>query len=294
MQKIAPCMWFDTNALEAATFYTSMFANSSIDCVAKYPEGGGMPAGTVLSVRFSLCDQEFDALNGGPMFQITPAISFFVACETAAEIDALWAKLSDGGFVFMELDKYPFSERFGWVGDKYGVSWQLSLDGSKQKISPFLMFCREHHGQAEEAMRTYCQLFENSRITNMARYGEEDDQPCGTVKLASFLLDGRDFMAMDSAAPHQFTFTEGLSFYVYCNTQAEIDRVWDSLTANGGEESQCGWLKDRFGVSWQIVNEGFEKMLDDSNPVRAKRVMDTLFTMKKIDMQALNDAYNGV
>ncbi len=291
MQKTAPCFWFDTQSVEASEFYVSMFENSKIECIAYYPEGGQMPTGSVLSVRFTLCNQEFNAINGGPIFEITPAISLTIHCDSAQEVDTIWEELSEGGTVLMELGEYPFCEKFGWVRDKFGVSWQVGLFPNEQKIVPCFMFVGQQHGRAEEAVKYYCQVFENSKVESIELYHGSDIEPDGTVVQAKFEFSNQKFTAMDSAWEHKFTFTEGLSFYIYCNTQAEIDYFWEKLT-DGGEESQCGWLKDKFGVSWQIVNEDFEKLISNENPKKAQRVMDELFKMKKIDMQKLLEAYN--
>lgn len=230
IQKIMPCLWFDDQAEEAANFYVSIFKNSKILNVTRYNEAGyeihGKKAGTVMTVRIKLDEQEFIALNGGPQFKFNPSISFFVNCATQKEIDELWKKLSKGGEVLMELSKYPFSEKFGWVSDRFGVSWQLNLAERKQKIAPFLMYVGEQHGKAEEAINFYVSLFKNSSVINVTRYGAGEDGVKGAVKHSIFSLDGQEFMAMDSNAPHQFTFNEAISLCVDCETQDEIDHYW--------------------------------------------------------------------
>ena len=298
MHKIAPCIWFDTNALEAAKFYVTVFENSKIESWSQYMEGDGwpsaLPEGTPLNVRFTLCGQEFDAVNGGPEFAPNPAISFYVDCESEAQMDALWKKLSAGGNVLMELGAYPFSQKFGWLADRYGVSWQLSLSGQKQHISPYLLFTKD--AQAEAAINTWCGIFDNAKILYLNHYDKDAAAAAGetegTVMYASFQLEGQPFMAADSGLGHGFTFTEGVSFIVYCATQAEIDTLWAKLT-QGGEEQPCGWLKDRYGVSWKIVPKEMEKLGNTSDKTRANRVNSALLQMKKIDLQALRNAYNA-
>lgn len=296
MQKIAPCIWCDRDALPAAELYVSAFENSRIEHVTHYLENDAspseLPAGTVLTVRFTLCGQEFNALNGGPVFRPNPAVSFYVDCESEAQMDALWDKLSQGGGVLMEVAEYPFSKRFGWLADRFGVSWQLSLSGAKQKITPYLMFTEAVHGKAEEAMEFYAGIFGDAKPLDIRRYDKDTGGPEGTVMFASFQLEGQPFMAADSAYPHGFTFNEAISFYVYCRNQAEIDRFWTALTA-GGEEQPCGWLRDRFGVSWQVIPHNIEALGDSADPVRAERVNAALMQMQKIDMQVLQDAYDG-
>lgn len=296
MDKIAPCIWYDQSALEAAQLYVSSFESSKLEHVTHYLENdaspSGLPAGTPLTVRFTLCGQAFIALNGGPVFRPNPALSFFVSCEDDAQFDALWDRLSPGGGVLMEVAEYPFSKRFGWLADRFGVSWQLSLTGSKQTITPYLMFTEGVHGRAEEAIGFYTGVFSDAKVLDIQRYGEGSGAPAGTVMFGSFQLESQDFIAVDSAYPHGFTFGEGISLCVYCRDQAEIDALWMRLT-DGGAEQPCGWLKDRFGVSWQIIPRDMEKLSDSADPVRAGRVSAALMRMTKIDIRALQDAYDG-
>lgn len=282
MQKITPFLWFDDQAEEVINFYVSVFKNS------KMVNANRAPDGKLFTATFQLEGQEFMALNGGPQFKFTPAVSFFVTCETAVEIDELWQKLSEAGTVLMPLDTYPFSEKFGWLQDKYGLAWQLSVGNSSQKITPFFMFVGDH-GQAEEAMELYTSLFADSRIFNLERFGEGEGGVVGAVKQATFVLNGQLLMAIDGGAGHAFTFTEANSFFVNCESQAEVDDLWQRFTAEG-EESMCGWLKDKFGVSWQIIPSALMEMLGDEDPEKAKRVMDAMLQMQKIDIQKLEEA----
>jgi predicted 3-demethylubiquinone-9 3-methyltransferase (glyoxalase superfamily) len=293
MQKITPFLWFDKEAEQAMNFYTSAFSNSKVGSVSRYGEAGPGPEGSVLTASFELEGLQFTALNGGPHFNFTPAVSFFVNCDTEAEIDQLWEKLSEGGQVLMPYQQYPFSEKFGWLEDKYGLSWQMSLGSRAQKIVPYLLFVREQHGKAEQAMNLYTSLFENSRIVNIQRWGADQGEQEGTVMHAVFQLAGLEFMAMESNnQDHQFTFTEATSFYVNCETQEEVDYFWEKLGEGGDENAQqCGWLKDRFGVSWQIVPSVLPVLLNDPDPEKAKRVTEVMLQMKKIDIPALEQAY---
>jgi predicted 3-demethylubiquinone-9 3-methyltransferase (glyoxalase superfamily) len=272
---IYPCLWFDGKAKEAADFYCSVFSSSKI--TAENP----------MVVAFESAGQKFMCLNGGPMFAINPSISFFVVCETEAEINSTWERLSDGGSVLMALDKYPWSEKYGWVQDKFGVSWQLSfgkMSDVGQKFTPTLMFTEKAHGKAEKAIHFYSSVFEHSSVTGILKYTEEDPDVTGTVKHAQFTLDKNVFMAMDSGMAHGFTFNEAISFVIECENQEEIDRYWNKLT-EGGEESQCGWLKDRFGVSWQIVPAILGQLM--SNPEKSQRVVQAFLKMKKLDIETL-------
>ena len=296
LQKITPFLWFDTQAEEAANFYVSIFKDSKIKTVTHYGSEGaevsGIENGSVMTVAFQIEGQEFVALNGGPVFEITPAISFFVNCETEQEIDALWKKLSDGGTIFMGLNKYPFSEKFGWLKDKFGVTWQLMIGEGMQKITPFLMFGGEQSGKADEAMNFYISLFEDSGIIHLERYSSSDEEIEGTVKYARFSLKEQEFMAMDSIREHSFTFSPALSFIVNCESQEEVDHFWDKLSEGGDEKAQqCGWLQDKYGVSWQIVPIAMGEMMGDPDPEKSGRVVQAMLQMKKLDINLLREAY---
>jgi predicted 3-demethylubiquinone-9 3-methyltransferase (glyoxalase superfamily) len=164
MQKITPHLWFDKEANEAAEFYTSLFKDSKFKHKATLHD---TPSGTVDLFTIELLGQEFRLLNAGPLFKFTPAVSFLVACATKEEVDALWSELSKGGSALMELGEYPFSERYGWTMDRYGLSWQLMFMGGReiaQQITPTLMFVGEQCGRAEEAIHFYARVFHNAKV----------------------------------------------------------------------------------------------------------------------------------
>lgn len=155
-----------------------------------------------------------------------------------------------------------------------------------QKITPFLWF----DDKAEEAVNFYTSLFKNSKIVSITRYGDEVPGMKGKVLTAVFELDGVEFMALDGGP--QFPFTEAVSMYVHCETQEEVDMLWDKLV-EGGSESQCGWLKDKYGLSWQIIPDMLGELLQDEDPIKAGRVMQAMLQMKKIDTKKLQEAYNA-
>jgi predicted 3-demethylubiquinone-9 3-methyltransferase (glyoxalase superfamily) len=292
-QKITPHLWFDKEAREAAVFYTSLFKDSRLKNVTTLHN---TPSGDADLVTIELIGQEFALISAGPYFKFTPAVSFLVACGTMEEVDALWRKLSEGGSALMELGEYPFSEKYGWVQDRYGLSWQLMFMGGRevrQKITPTLMFVGEKCGKAEEAINFYASLFTEAKVGDIFRYGkgEEPDKE-GTVKHAAFSLAGQDFAAMDSAHEHNFTFNEAISFIVHCDTQEEIDYYWGKLSADPKAE-QCGWLKDKYGLSWQIVPTVMEEMLRDKDGKKLARVTEAFLKMKKFDIAKLKKAYEG-
>jgi predicted 3-demethylubiquinone-9 3-methyltransferase (glyoxalase superfamily)/uncharacterized protein YndB with AHSA1/START domain len=289
-QKITPYLWFDKQAEEAAQLYTSLFPGSEMGQLQKQGE-------SIQMVAFSLSGQSFTAFNGGPMFHFNPAVSFYVVCETEAEINQAWEKLSEGGKAMMPLDTYPWSEKYGWVQDRYGVSWQLTLGKIAdvgQKISPTLMFTETHHGKAEAAIELYTSIFDNSGINLLDRYEEGDGDPAlGTIKHAEFQLAGNIFMAMDSSHNHGFEFNEAISLVVHCQNQEEVDYFWEKLTADGGEEMMCAWLKDKYGVVWQIVPEELMRLIADPDPARAQRAVGAMMQMRKIDLAKIRQAADG-
>ncbi|EOL47723.1 VOC family protein [Enterococcus caccae] len=286
MSKFSPCLWFDGKVEEAAEFYVNAFEQSKINKVDYYVDSEHQPKGSVLTISLTLAGQEVILLNGGPEFNFTPAISFFVECETEAQIDELWETLSHNGEVLMEFGSYPFSKKYGWLKDQYGVSWQLVLSETPQSIAPSFLFVGEQFGKAEEAMNQWIEIFGEGKVEYVQK------NPDGTVAQALFTMHGQPFRVMDSGEAHDFTFTMATSFYIYCKDQAEIDRLWDAVTAKG-KEWPCGWMEDEYGVCWQTVTKDMDKLFDNSDPDRAYRVMQELYKMKRIDIAALRKAYEG-
>lgn len=293
LQKITPCLWFEKEAGEVVMSYTSIFKDSKIKNTTTLHN---TPSGTVEVVTIELLDQEFTVLAAGPFFKFTPAVSFLVACNTKEEVDALWKKLSKGGTALMELAEYPFSEKYGWVQDEHGLSWQVMFMGDrkiKQRITPTFMFVGEQCGKAEDAINFYASVFNNAKVGDILRYGKnEGPDKEGTVKHAAFTLEGHEFAAMDSALKHNFTFNEAISFVLNCETQKEVDYYWKKLSADPKAE-QCGWLKDKYGLSWQIVPTILDKMLQDKDTKKVTRVTQAFLKMKKFDFEKLKKAYEG-
>lgn len=299
-QKIVPHLWYDKEAKEAAEFYASIFPESKITNVTTIRN---TPSGDSDMVSFELWGEKFMAISAGPFFKINPSISFIVNFDPSREKDArekineVWDKLSEGGTVLMPLDQYPFSERYGWIQDQYGLSWQLILSNpegeERPAIVPSLLFVGDQCGKAEEAMRFYLSIFKNAMEGHIARYpkGMEPDKE-GTIMFSEFMLENQWFTAMDSAHDHKFSFNEAISFMVYCDTQEEIDYYWDKLSAVP-ESEQCGWLKDKFGVSWQIVPKEMDEIMSKSTPEQINHINKAVLKMKKIDIAELHKAYKG-
>jgi predicted 3-demethylubiquinone-9 3-methyltransferase (glyoxalase superfamily) len=300
MQKIIPHLWFDKEAKEAAEFYTSTFPNSKLTNITTIQN---TPSGDCDIVSFELWGYRLMAISAGPLFKFNPSISLMVNFDPAQDkdaktrIDKVWEKLSAGGNILMPLDKYPFSERYGWVQDRYGLSWQLILtnpEGEKRPtIIPFFLFVGDVYGKAEEAFDSYLSIFKNSKRGAMVRYGagQAPDKE-GAVMFTDFMLEDQWFAAMDSAHQHNFKFNEAISLMVNCETQEEIDYYWKKLSAVP-EAEQCGWLKDKFGISWQVVPTAMDTMMRDGSPEQIARVTQAFLKMKKFDLTELRKAYQG-
>ncbi len=276
--QLTPCLWFDGKAKEAAAFYCSVFPDSTITDESP------------VVVNFESAGQRFMCLNGGPEFTFNPSISFYVVCESENEINNTWQRLLEGGSVQMPFDTYEWSDKYGWLRDRYGVNWQLSLgriEDIGQKFTPVLMFTEKQHGKALQTIRFYTSVFKNSSIVMIMNYSKKDNEIEGTIKHAQFKLGEQVFMAMDSSLMHGFSFNEAVSFLVECETQDEIDYYWNNLT-EGGEEVQCGWLKDKFGISWQVVPAILKELMSD--PSRSERVTKAFLKMKKFNIDALMNA----
>jgi predicted 3-demethylubiquinone-9 3-methyltransferase (glyoxalase superfamily) len=301
MQKITPFLWFDRNAEEAMNFYTSIFSDSNIIDVLRYPSEENLEGpmkgfgGAVLTGTFELAGQRFSCLDGGPVFKFNPSVNFMVACESIEETTEIFNKLNEGGQALMPLQKYPFSEMYGWTSDKFGLSWQVGMmpGPSTQKITPAFMFVGKHFGKVDEALTFYTSLFKNSSVNLVAHYEPGDGDQEGKVKFSSFSLEGQQFSAMESSLMHDFEPNESVSFQVDCQDQAEVDYFWEKMTADGGQESQCGWLKDKYGFSWQIVPVALGKLMTDPDPEKVKRATHAMLQMNKLVIADLEKAAQG-
>ncbi|MDP4198084.1 MAG: VOC family protein [Bacteroidota bacterium] len=289
MQKINPFLWFNDNAVDAANVYTSAFKNAKTVSTmpGQAPTLGGKPMG----VTVELAGTTFILFNGGPQYHPNPSISFYAMCETEEEVETLWSTLSKDGKIMMEMNAYPWSEKYGWTEDKFGVSWQIGLTRRTSRVVPTLMYNGAQQGKAEEAVKFYVSQFPSSSIDHVARYEPDEEGPTGQIKHAGFKLNDQIFAAMDSGHPMDVPFTPGISLFINCDTQEEVDRLWDKL-GEGGRYDRCGWLQDKYGVSWQIIPTLLGKLMGDKDPKRAGNVMQAMLGMNKIDMKGLEEAYH--
>jgi len=300
MQKITPFLWFDTQAEEAANFYASIFESSKIMNVSRYNESSakatGMKVDSAFVVSFQLEGQNFTAMNAGPHFKLNESISLFAYCESDEKIEKIYKKLCENGKVLFPLDKYDWSPKYAWVVDKYGLSWQLDVEkiNSPQKIVPAILFVNENAQRVREAATFYCSVFPNSKVMMEYPYDKSAGMLEGTLLFAQFKISEYLFNAMSGGTiNHEFEFNEAFSFVVDCKDQEEVDYYWNKLTSDGGQESMCAWLKDKFGVSWQIIPRVLIEMLNDKDSVKAQKAMQAMLQMKKIDIAGLEKAYEG-
>ncbi|WP_316830881.1 VOC family protein [Pedobacter aquatilis] len=293
-------LWFDNQAKEAAAFYTSLLPHSKINFISQIQN---TPSGDCDIVDFEIAGQPFMAISAGPHFKFNPSISLFLNFDpskddkAADQLDEVWNKLADGGKVLMPLDKYPFSKHYGWVQDRFGLSWQLILSNPQGEdrpvVIPSLLFTGEVAGRALEAIDFYCSVFTDGRRGNIAPRPEDmGEDKKGTLLYGDCYINQTWLAAMDSAHPHGFVFNEAVSFMVPCENQEEINHYSDLLSADPGAE-QCGWVKDKFGLSWQISSTLMEEVLKNGTASQIERVTKAYLPMKRFDLKIIADAYSG-
>lgn len=300
MQKIIPHLWFNTQAKEASAFYCSIFPNSKVVSSRVLHD---TPSGDCDVVTFTLSGQDFMAISAGPLFTFNQSISFILNFDpshddqAAEHLQEMWDKLAEGGTALMPLQEYPFSKQYGWIQDRYGIGWQLMLTNpegeSRPFITPALMFAGTNTNKAEEAVQFYLSVFKNAKQGTLARY-PEDTGPAkkGSIMFTDFMLEGQWFAAMDSGVEQPVSFNEAISLLINCSDQEEIDYYWEKLSAVP-EAEQCGWLKDKYGVAWQVSPTAMGDMMSKGTPEQIARVTHAFLKMKKFDLATLETAYRG-
>jgi len=298
---IVPCIWFSARAEESVKYYSEVFKNSGIVRVARFSEVGKemhrQEPGSIMSVEFKLDGQTFLALNGCPDIKPNPATSLFAIFETEREIKAAYEALSKGGKVLMPLDRYEWAENYSWFQDQYGISWQLmqtKWENVGCRLSSLFFFTGDVRGRAEEAINFYLSIFENSSIDGVAHYGPENKENEGLVMHAQFRVGDQVFMAMDSGEKESiYPFNESFTHIISCTRQEEVDHYWESLSADGGTKGHCGWLKDKFGIWWQVVPDILPKLLTDPDFAKARSVNEAMMKMGKLDFDKLREAHKN-
>ncbi len=293
MSRITPFLWFEKDIDAIGAYYKELFG-------ATLKRAGGLddtPSGHVDMGTLTIYGQEFQIMTAGPYLPFTPSVSFIVSCASVDEVKELWNRILPTGKVLMDLAAYPFAEQYGWITDQYGVSWQIMhMSGvpAPQKVTPTLMFAGARSGKGEEAMHLYADIFKPSAIDYTMHYeAGENTQTSGTLKHGGVTLDGYHMSLMDSGVKNDLDFNQAISFVVTCKDQAEIDYYWDALTKDGGNEVQCGWLNDKYGMPWQIVPEAMERMMSTGTKEQIARVTSAFMQMKKFDTAVLEHAFKG-
>lgn len=295
MQKIVPSLWFDHVAAEAANFYAEVLPGATVTDTQYYPTEGLLDfqqefAGKELTVEFEVQGYRFVAINAGPQFRVNPSVSFMLNFDPSRDerarehLDEAWAALSDGGSELMPLGEYEFSPHYGWIQDRFGVSWQLILTDAAGEPRPFvipnLLFGGSAQNRAGAAMEHYTSVFEGARTGAVWRYPDAvGPAPAGSILFGELNLFGQWFALMDSAVEQDFTFNPGVSLMLQCQDQEELDRYWHELSAVP-EAEQCGWLVDRFGLSWQVVPANMSELM------QAPGSFEKLMAMKEIEISA--------
>lgn len=292
MVQFIPHLWFQASLKEVLALYQRAFPETQL----LYENTlDGTPSGTVSMAGLILANLELRFLASPAPFQLNPSFSLLVACQGTTEVDHLTQLLGEDGQVLMPLGSYPFSPRYSWVVDRFGLSWQvMDFSGreTSQRLIPTLMYTSQAAGHCEEAIRHYVHLA-GSSISHVDRYGllAEPNRPMD-IRHLGFQLGDMVMAAMDSSAPHDFTFSEAASLIVEVDSQKELDYWWDNLSSDP-EAERCGWLKDAYGVSWQIVPRRLGQLMGSPDEEARSRVRDAFLAMKKFNIAELEKAALG-
>ncbi|CAM4322278.1 VOC family protein [Lacicoccus alkaliphilus] len=293
-QKIVPHLWFDDEAVEAANFYAGLFPGSVVHYTNVLE---GTPSGGAEQVDFEIMGYQFMAISAGPGVTKNPSISFMVLFtrEERKAFEKIWETLAGEGKVLMPFGKYDFSDLYGWLEDGYGVSWQFYMADEEpgSRVIPTMMFINANLGKAGEAMKFYMDIFRDAGMEDIHYYPGNDGPDSGQhVMHGQARLENLSFAFMDSAEDHAFDFSEGVSLIVKCDDQDEIDYYWNRLS-HVPEAEVCGWLKDKYGVSWQIIPKVMDEMVENGSREQLQRVTEAFLKMKKFDVAELEAAYRN-
>ena len=304
MRGIKGHLWMEDRIEEAVDHYVSLFPGASIDDRLFYNEAGqeihGHEPGSPMTIDFTIAGRSLVALEGGPYVKMNPSVSLAIDCPSRAEADRMWEALSPDANVHMDLGEYEWSPHYAWLDDRFGTSWQISYGGDQAPaeltVTPVILFTGEVLGRAEEAINFWTGVFPDSGLGPIFHFeGDERrssvDKPL--VLWAEFTLAGEKYRVMESPQEHAFEFNDAFSFLVEVEDEAENDRYWEALSG-GVSEGPCGWLKDRFGLAWQVAPIRLQEMLRDGTPEQAVRVTDCFMKMpKKLNLPELEAAFRG-
>ncbi len=286
MQTIIPHLWYDTEAKEAAAFYVDLFGGK-IDWTYTITD---TPSGDSDLVQFQLGDMTLAAISAGPYFKLNESMSLMVTVADKADVTRIYEALSDGGRVLMPLAEYPFSPYYVWLEDRFGLSWQLSYAPDLDKPYQFdicLLFSQDQVGLAQPMLDYYKDKLPQASVGQISYYGE-GEAPVEAAKLnyAELLIGDQKIIAMDHGYGGVASFNEAFSLMVYVDNQEEADS-WYEIVSAVPEAEICGWAKDQFGISWQIVPRILMEAYDSASPEQIKAVNAAVMTMKRLDIASI-------
>lgn len=290
MQTLIPHLWYDKEALEAARFYTSVFPESQLDWTYHLSD---TPSGDAQLVQFRLVNMTLAAISAGPYFHLNESMSLMVQVSKKEEVDRLYQSLSQNGKVLMPLGEYPFNAYYVWFEDQYGLSWQL-LYNPEQTVSHHLEICllfsKDQVGSAEDFLQKYVSLLPGAELGQRSYYAQgEASLPQAKLNYGELVLPNQKLIVMDHGYGGENGFNEAFSLMIYVNSPEEMAAYYDAFSSVK-EAEQCGWVKDEFGISWQIVPQ---KLMEAyGNPAQADRlkaVNAAILEMKRLDYQRIVD-----
>lgn len=288
MQTIIPHLWYDTEAKEAVAFYIELFGGK-IDWTYTITD---TPSGDSDLIQFQLGDMTLAAISAGPYFKLNESMSLMVNVANKDEVTRLYQALSEGGRVLMPLGEYSFSPYYVWLEDRFGLSWQLSYAPDLDKPYQFdicLLFSQEQVGLAQPMLDYYKDKLPQASVGQLSYYGEgEAAVEAAKLNYAELLVAGQKMIVMDHGYGGEASFNESFSLMVYVDSQDELNFYYDLLSAVP-EAEMCGWVKDQFGISWQIVPRILMEAYDTASPETVKAVNDAVLTMKRLDIATIQD-----
>ncbi|MGL4759339.1 MAG: VOC family protein [Patescibacteria group bacterium] len=286
-------LWFDTEAKNAADFYLSVFSSNASIINKSIINSNSNNEYDFFEMKIH--NQELILISAGPFFKKNSSISMFVNYSTEEELREIYNKLSEGSKILMELGKYDFSPLYSWIEDKYGVSWQLIYDPQNQYnqvIEPCFLFTNEACGKAKEAMELYTKALPNSSIKTLVNYPQGvEGQSTNNLMYGVLDLNGYTLIFMDSSLEHDFNFNEGVSVLLNVENQTEFDNCYKYLS-DAIESEQCGWVKDKYGISWQIQPIQLVDIMRSSNVESKNKVIQKILTMKRLEIGKILEVFN--
>lgn len=283
MQPIIPHLWYDTEAKEAVAFYVDLFGGN-VDWTYTITD---TPSGDSDLIQFQLGDMTLAAISAGPYFKLNESMSLMVNVASKDEVTRLYQALSEGGRILMPLGEYPFSPYYVWLEDRFGLSWQLSYAPDLDKPYQFdicLLFSQEQVGLSQPMLDYYKDKLPQASVGQLSYYGEgEAAVEAATLNYAELLVAGQKLIVMDHGYGGEASFNEAFSLMVYVDSQDELNFYYDLLSAVP-EAEMCGWVKDQFGISWQIVPRILMEAYDTASPEQIKAVNAAVMTMKRLDI----------